>query len=59
LKDVILIGAEFSKVNSAGFMTFQNTSECLNYLKGQKIKNKTILIKGSRGMKLEVLKDEL
>lgn len=59
LSDVILIGAEFSRANSSSYKAFSNTLECLNYLKEQKLKNKTILIKGSRGMKLETLKEAL
>ncbi len=59
LNEVILIGSEFIKANVPKYKTFSNTNECLNYLKEQKIKNKTILIKGSRGMKLEILKEAL
>ena len=58
-KDVILIGPEFSKANPTHFKIFLSTNDCLTYLKEQKIKNKTILIKGSRGMKLEGLKETL
>lgn len=55
---VVLIGSEFSKTNS-GYMSFLTTQDCLNWLKSEPQKNKTILIKGSRGMKLEVLKEAL
>lgn len=58
LKNVILIGTEFSRTNS-GFKTFLNTQDCLASLKSEPQKNKLILIKGSRGMKLEVLKEAL
>ena len=58
LDNVILIGPEFSKVN-AGFKSYLNTQECLSGLKADPPKNKTILIKGSRGMKLEILKEAL
>ncbi len=58
LSNVFLIGQEFSKTNS-GFKTFLNTQECLVNLKSEPQKNKLILIKGSRGMKLEILKEAL
>jgi UDP-N-acetylmuramoyl-tripeptide--D-alanyl-D-alanine ligase len=58
LSHVILIGSEFSKTNS-GFKTFLNTQDCLANLKSEPQKNKLILIKGSRGMKLEILKEAL
>ncbi|MBP7808185.1 MAG: UDP-N-acetylmuramoyl-tripeptide--D-alanyl-D-alanine ligase [Bacteroidia bacterium] len=58
LSNVILIGSEFSKTNS-GFKTFLNTQDCLENLKSEPQKNKLILIKGSRGMKLEILKEAL
>lgn len=58
LSNVILIGSEFSKTNS-GFKTFLNTQDCLANLKSEPQKSKLILIKGSRGMKLEILKEAL
>ncbi len=58
LNNVILIGSEFSKTNS-GFKSFLTTQDCLASLKSEAPKNKTILIKGSRGMKLEILKEAL
>ncbi len=59
LSDVILIGPEFTKANENKFKTFLNTQDCLSNLKSEPQKNKLILIKGSRGMKLEILKDAL
>ncbi len=59
INKVILIGPEFSKANTSNYITFFNTNDCLNYLQEQKFKNKIILIKGSRGMKLEILKEAL
>ncbi len=58
LEDVILIGPEFNKANTH-YRTFLNTQDCLANLKSQPPKDKLILIKGSRGMKLEVLKEAL
>lgn len=59
INDVILIGPEFCKVSPTSFKKFTTTTEALDYLKANTQKNKTILIKGSRGMKLETLKDTL
>lgn len=59
LSNVILIGPEFTKANSGNHKTFLNTQDCLTYLKKEPQKNKMILIKGSRGMKLELLKEAL
>lgn len=50
----ILVGAHFEKVKySHGFNKYENYIEAKKYLTGSKIRNKTILIKGSRGIKLE------
>lgn len=59
ITDVILIGPEFAKTTKNDFRSFITTDEALTYLKEHKQKDKTILIKGSRGMKLEILKDTL
>ncbi len=59
IEQVILIGSEFKKAAANHFITFATTNEALDYLKGHQPKEKTILIKGSRGMKLEILKDVL
>jgi UDP-N-acetylmuramoyl-tripeptide--D-alanyl-D-alanine ligase len=57
LRDVILLGQEFSKAAGNNYKTFLKTEECLNWLKQDPFKNRTVLIKGSRGMKLELLKE--
>lgn len=59
IKDVILIGPEFTKASANIFQCFPNTESALEYLKLHPPKNKTILVKGSRGMKLETLKAAL
>lgn len=59
IEDVILVGPEFCKAAPSNYKTFKTTNEALEYLKANIQKNKTILIKGSRGMKLEILKDTL
>lgn len=57
--DVILVGPEFTKASPTQFKTFLSTIDCLGYITSQKQRNKFILIKGSRGMKLEMLKGAL
>jgi|FLOH01.1.fsa_nt_gi UDP-N-acetylmuramoyl-tripeptide--D-alanyl-D-alanine ligase len=57
--NVILIGKDFSKIQSNSYLTFRTTDEALSYLMTNKIKKGNILIKGSRGMKLERLLEAL
>ncbi len=52
--DVILAGKTFFKTNHS-FKAFVSTSEVIEYLKQNKIENRTILIKGSNGMHLNSL----
>ncbi|HYG51539.1 MAG TPA: UDP-N-acetylmuramoyl-tripeptide--D-alanyl-D-alanine ligase [Flavobacteriales bacterium] len=50
----ILVGEEFSRYrNNFDFTFFENTPKALEWLKEMKIKNNLVLIKGSRGIKLE------
>ena len=50
--DVILVGSEFSK--AAGAMTsFADTDALVEFLKANPIAGRTLLVKGSRFMKLE------
>lgn len=55
LMNTILVGEEFSKTNNGKFMAFKTTDECLHFLKEKNYTDSTILIKGSRGMKMETL----
>ncbi len=56
IKDVVLIGTNFANViNNKDYKTFRNASEALKWLEKNKPANKKILIKGSRGVKLETL----
>ena len=55
LKNVLLVGEEFAKTKSH-FQTFLHTDNCKEYLKQNPFSNYSILIKGSRGMKLETLR---
>ena len=59
LDNAILVGEEFLKQKESGFTKFKTTEECKAYLKNQNIENTTILIKGSRGMKMEALQEVL
>ena len=52
----IFIGNEFSSVEET---SFKNTNEYSKFLKKDPIKNKSILLKGSRGIALEKLVDLL
>ncbi len=54
-KNVILIGNEFNKVDNHKYISFITSDDAIEYLKENKISNADILIKGSRGMKLERL----
>jgi UDP-N-acetylmuramoyl-tripeptide--D-alanyl-D-alanine ligase len=59
-EQVILVGEAFCKTNHPEvYMCFKTTLEAKYYLEKQAIKNCTILLKGSRGMKLENLVDVL
>ncbi len=51
---VMLVGKEFQKLTApSGFDYFEDVNSLIKYLKATKIQNSTILIKGSRGIKLE------
>ena len=51
-KEVMLVGNEIKNIKTKA-LYFNNYKELLNYLKNKNIKNKMILIKGSRAMQLE------
>jgi UDP-N-acetylmuramoyl-tripeptide--D-alanyl-D-alanine ligase len=58
--DVILVGKVFNSLAPVGgFKSFETTGEAMSYLLEQKPSNKNILIKGSRGMKLEQILDAI
>tara|TARA_Y100000589_G_scaffold331448_2_gene385053 strand:+ start:1185 stop:2474 length:1290 start_codon:yes stop_codon:yes gene_type:complete len=54
--DAILVGQEFIKVKS-NFTAFENTDKVIEFLNKKDFKSYTILLKGSRGIKLEKLID--
>jgi UDP-N-acetylmuramoyl-tripeptide--D-alanyl-D-alanine ligase len=61
IEEILLIGPEFNKtkISTLGFKKFDNTTSAIPYLQKKNFQNKTILIKGSRGIALEVLKEYL
>ena len=59
LYNVILVGEEFFKQTQTEFLKFKTTEECKSYLKNEPVKDTTVLIKGSRGMKMETLQEVL
>ncbi len=53
-KDVYLAGNEFCRCNIPdNFICFKTTEKLTKHLKDINIKNKTVLVKGSRGMQME------
>jgi UDP-N-acetylmuramoyl-tripeptide--D-alanyl-D-alanine ligase len=57
---VFLVGKIFQKISpKSGFKTFANVDKLIEFFKGEPVKGNTILIKGSRGIKLERLYDQL
>ncbi|MCW3075750.1 MAG: UDP-N-acetylmuramoyl-tripeptide--D-alanyl-D-alanine ligase [Bacteroidetes bacterium] len=59
LEDVVLVGEEFFKSGDNTFVKFKTTAECKEYLEHRNISGATVLIKGSRGMKMETLQEVL
>jgi len=59
LDNVILVGAQFKNVAQTKYITFDTTEACKEHLRKQLLSGYTILIKGSRGMKMEILQEVL
>ena len=59
IDQAILVGPLFCASHTEGFSTFETTAEAKNHLTDQLIQDHTILIKGSRGIALEQLLDQL
>jgi UDP-N-acetylmuramoyl-tripeptide--D-alanyl-D-alanine ligase len=58
--DILLIGSVFKRLaTNKGLLSFPDADQALVYLKKNPLVDKTILIKGSRGIKLEKLLDAL
>jgi UDP-N-acetylmuramoyl-tripeptide--D-alanyl-D-alanine ligase len=51
--NVYLIGTHFSNIYNKQYKSFKSTEDFIEWLKENPIKQKSILIKGSRGMELE------
>jgi UDP-N-acetylmuramoyl-tripeptide--D-alanyl-D-alanine ligase len=56
--EVILVGKEFYKLNG-GYRWFETSAEAAEYVKSSKPSNASILIKGSRGSRMEHLLEAL
>ena len=56
--NVLLVGKEFMKT-TASYHTFENTDQLRDYLQNHKIENANILLKGSRGVRMEKVIDIL
>ena len=56
---VIFVGKDFYACKKYEFQFFETTEEAKNYLSQNKPASSMILVKGSRGMKLELLTSEL
>lgn len=59
LTETVLVGESFSGLHADGFRSFRSTAECLAYLQQHPYSGYTVLIKGSRGMKMETLQQAL
>lgn len=59
VSNVFLVGKIFNTINNTKYTSFDNTSDLVKLLKTRAIKDAFILIKGSRGMKLEQVVDYL
>jgi UDP-N-acetylmuramoyl-tripeptide--D-alanyl-D-alanine ligase len=53
--DSILVGSLFGLEDQDSFPCFENAEQTLTYLEKNPIRGRTILIKGSRGIKLEIV----
>lgn len=56
--DVVLVGTEFAKV-AGDFLSFKSTDDALNHFNENPVKERAVLVKGSRGLKLERVLDSL
>lgn len=57
-EDVLLVGKEFGPIQTA-YKKFDTSAEAAQYVAKEKPENASILIKGSRGSKMEVLLDAI
>lgn len=60
IENALLVGPVFQKVSyKSGFKSFPNVNKLIDFLKKEHVKGNTILIKGSRGIGLEMIYDLL
>ena len=60
LSQVLLVGPQFSAfAGEYGFRAFQNTDSCIEWMKTHPVCGSLILLKGSRGMKMEKISEIL
>ncbi len=59
IKNVILIGETLHRLNKTDFVSFAKKDELIDYLKDNIISSTFILVKGSRSLELEKIKDYL
>ncbi len=60
IEKALLVGPVFKKISSkSGFKAFNNVDELIDFIKQEPVKGNTILIKGSRGIRLEKVYDLL
>jgi len=57
--EIILVGKGYENIKKAGVVYFDNVDLCMDYLKNKPLSGATILLKGSRGVRLERLLDVL
>ena len=57
-QEVVLVGKEFKEVHN-GYTWFENSSEAAAYLKEHNPENSSVLVKGSRGSKMELMVEAL
>lgn len=57
--EAMLIGPEFAGVDAGGFQVFRTADEALAVLRNVPVVGHTVLLKGSRGTKLEILQPAL
>ncbi len=57
IKEVYFVGDIFNRLNQTTYKSFKTTNELKQYFKRNQMKEAFVLIKGSRGMKLEQLLD--
>ena len=59
VSNVFLVGKIFNANNNTNYTSFDNIGDLITLLKTQSIEDAFVLIKGSRGMKLEQVVDYL